>query len=67
MANGYVQDCVSSRGVPFRPVTVPVQFDREPAQLQRAPEFNEHGDEILADLAYDWDTILGLKLRNIVV
>jgi crotonobetainyl-CoA:carnitine CoA-transferase CaiB-like acyl-CoA transferase len=66
VANGYVQDCVSGRGIPFRLVTAPVQFDREPAKPQRAPEFNEHGDEILADLSYDWNTILDLKIRNIV-
>ena len=28
----------------------PVQFDEEPASRGRAPEFNEHGDEILAEL-----------------
>ena len=26
----------------------------------RAPEFNEHGDEILGELGFDWDTIVDL-------
>ena len=32
----------------------------------RAPEFNEHGDEILAELGLDWDTIVDLKVRGVV-
>ena len=30
------------------------------------PEFNEHGDEILAGLGLDWDTIVDLKVRGVV-
>ena len=33
---------------------------------RRAPEFNEHGDEILAELGLDWDTIIDLKVRGVV-
>ena len=33
---------------------------------RRAPEFNEHGDAILADLGLDWDTIVDLKVRGVV-
>jgi hypothetical protein len=33
----------------------------------RAPEFNEHGDEILTgELGLDWDTVIDLKVRGIV-
>jgi crotonobetainyl-CoA:carnitine CoA-transferase CaiB-like acyl-CoA transferase len=66
VANGYVQDCVSSRGIPFKLVAAPIRFDRESAKPRRAPEFNEDGDEILADLSYDSDSILDLKIRNII-
>jgi crotonobetainyl-CoA:carnitine CoA-transferase CaiB-like acyl-CoA transferase len=66
VANGYVQDCETAAGVPFRLVAAPVQFDEEPAPAGRAPEMNEHGDEILAELGLDWDTIVDLKVRGVV-
>ena len=43
-----------------------MQFDEEPPVPKRAPEFNEHGDAILADLGLDWDTIVDLKVRGVV-
>jgi crotonobetainyl-CoA:carnitine CoA-transferase CaiB-like acyl-CoA transferase len=66
VANGYLQQCQTAGGVPFRLVAVPVQFDGEPAPAGRAPEFNEHGDAILADLGFDWDAIVDLKVRGVV-
>ena len=66
VANGYVQECQTASGTPFRLVAAPVQFDEEPAVPQRAPEFNEHGDSILADIGLDMDAILDLKIRGIV-
>jgi crotonobetainyl-CoA:carnitine CoA-transferase CaiB-like acyl-CoA transferase len=66
IANGYVQDCQTASGTPFRLAAAPVQFDHEPAAPRRAPEFNEHGDEILADLGLDWDAVLDLKVRGVV-
>ena len=66
VANGYIQDCETAAGTPFQLVAAPVQFDEEPPGPQRAPEFNEHGDEILAELGLDWDTIVDLKVRGVV-
>jgi crotonobetainyl-CoA:carnitine CoA-transferase CaiB-like acyl-CoA transferase len=66
IANGYVQDCETAAGVPFKLVAAPIQFDEEPAKPGRAPEFNEHGDAILSDLGLDWDTIVDLKVRGVV-
>jgi crotonobetainyl-CoA:carnitine CoA-transferase CaiB-like acyl-CoA transferase len=66
IANGYVQQCQTAAGVPFRLAAAPVQFDEEPPVPSRAPEFNEHGDAILADLGLDWDAIVDLKVRGIV-
>ena len=66
VANGYVSDCETADGVPFRLATAPVQYDGQPAQALRAPEFNEHGDAILEGLGYDWDTIVDLKVRGVV-
>ena len=65
-ANGYIQDCKTAAGVPFRLVAAPVQYDEHPAVPGRAPEFNEHGDDILRDLGLDWDTIVDLKVRGLV-
>lgn len=65
-ANGYLQDCQTAAGVPFRLVAAPVQFDELPAVPRRAPEFNEHGDEILQEIGLDWDAILDLRVRGIV-
>ena len=66
VANGYVQDCETAEGVPFRLAAAPVQFGGEAAAPRRAPEFNEHGDAILGGLGLDTDTILDLKVRGVV-
>jgi len=66
VANGYVQDCETAGGDFFQLAAAPVQYDEQPAAPKRAPEFNEHGDAILAGLGLDWDTILDLKVRGIV-
>jgi crotonobetainyl-CoA:carnitine CoA-transferase CaiB-like acyl-CoA transferase len=66
IANGLVVDCETGGGIPFKLAAAPVQYDGVPAQPRRAPEFNEHGDEILTDLGLDWDTIVDLKVRGVV-
>ena len=66
LANGYVQDCQTAAGVPFRLAAAPVEFDERPPPAGRAPEFNEHGDDILAELGLEWDAIVDLKVRGVV-
>jgi crotonobetainyl-CoA:carnitine CoA-transferase CaiB-like acyl-CoA transferase len=66
VANGYIQDCETSGGTPFKLVAAPVQFDEQPAAAGRAPEFNEHGDEILTELGLDMDAVIDLKVRGVV-
>ena len=66
LANGYVQECHTATGTPFRLVAAPVQFDEEAAVPTRAPEFNEHGDTILAGIGLGQDEIVDLKIRGIV-
>jgi crotonobetainyl-CoA:carnitine CoA-transferase CaiB-like acyl-CoA transferase len=66
VANGYLQECETAAGVPFRVVAVPMQYDGEAATSSRAPEFNEHGDAILESLGLDIDQIIDLKVRNVV-
>jgi crotonobetainyl-CoA:carnitine CoA-transferase CaiB-like acyl-CoA transferase len=65
-ANGYLQECRTAGGTPFTLVAAPVQYDEEPATPRRAPQFNEHGDDILAELGIDWDTVADLKVRGVV-
>ncbi len=66
VANGYIQDCETASGTPFRLVAPPAQFGGEPAPAHRAPDYNEHGDVILEELGIDWDTIVDLKVRSVV-
>ncbi|MBL7500649.1 CoA transferase [Frankia sp. CNm7] len=66
VANGYIQDCENAAGAPFRLVAAPVQYNEQPAAPKRCPEFNEHGDDILAGLGLDWDAVVDLKVRGIV-
>ncbi|MGO9029934.1 MAG: CaiB/BaiF CoA transferase family protein [Acidimicrobiales bacterium] len=66
IANGYVQDCETASGAPFKLAAAPVQFDGQPPVPGRAPTLNEHGDAILEELGYDWDTIVDLKVRGVV-
>ena len=66
VANGYVMETATADGTPYKTVTTPVQFGGGPHPPKRAPEFNEHGDAILADLGLDWDTVVDLKVRGVV-
>jgi crotonobetainyl-CoA:carnitine CoA-transferase CaiB-like acyl-CoA transferase len=66
-ANGYVGHLRTKDGIPFRLITTPVQFGGEPNQPTRAPEFNEHGDEILTtELGMDWEHLIDLKVRGVI-
>jgi crotonobetainyl-CoA:carnitine CoA-transferase CaiB-like acyl-CoA transferase len=66
VANGYVQDCQTAGGADYQLATAPVQYDGNAPRVRRGPEFNEHGDEILAELGLDWDTVVDLKVRGVV-
>jgi crotonobetainyl-CoA:carnitine CoA-transferase CaiB-like acyl-CoA transferase len=65
-ANSYIQTCHTATGTPFQLATAPIQFDEKPPATRRAPQFNEHGDDILTDLGLTWDTIIDLKTQGIV-
>ena len=66
VANGYVGGTETAAGVPFQLVTTPVQFGGTPAPPKRAPEFNEHCEEILASIDVDTQDVLDLKIEGVV-
>jgi crotonobetainyl-CoA:carnitine CoA-transferase CaiB-like acyl-CoA transferase len=66
VANGYIVDCATEDGTPFKLAGAPVQFGPEPPTTHRAPGFSEHGDEILQAIGLDEDAILDLKVRGVV-
>jgi len=66
VANGYIQECETATGVKFKLAAAPVQYNEEPPRPQRAPLFNEHGDEILGQIGYDTEGIIDLKVRGVV-
>ena len=66
VANGYIRECTTAEGHEYQLACAPVQFGGEAAQPGRAPEFNQHGDEILQSIGLDWDRIVELKLKGVV-
>ena len=51
----------------MRVVASPVDFDGTPWALRGpAPEFGQHTEEVLLELGYDWDGIIGLKDRGLI-
>ena len=65
-ANGLLGQTETADGVAFTLVTTPVQFAGEPAAPRRAPEFNEHCEEILAGIDCGADEMMELKLEGVV-
>src|SRR5271168_512730 len=65
-ANGYIVTIEDADGQPRELVANPVQFDETPPALNRAPQFAEHTDELLAELGYDEEKIIGLKIDGVV-
>jgi crotonobetainyl-CoA:carnitine CoA-transferase CaiB-like acyl-CoA transferase len=65
-ANGYITGSVTGDGTAFELVATPVQFDEVPAATARAPEFNEHCEEILLAAGMDMERILELKVAGVV-
>jgi crotonobetainyl-CoA:carnitine CoA-transferase CaiB-like acyl-CoA transferase len=65
-ANGYLGETATADGTAFQLVTAPVQYESEPATPRRAPEFNEHCDEILASIGCNTDEVMALKVAGVV-
>jgi crotonobetainyl-CoA:carnitine CoA-transferase CaiB-like acyl-CoA transferase len=65
-ALGQICEVTDAEGVPRRLVASPVQFDRTPPQLTRAPLFAEHTDDILRELGRSDEEIIDLKIAGAV-
>jgi crotonobetainyl-CoA:carnitine CoA-transferase CaiB-like acyl-CoA transferase len=65
-AIGQIADVTDADGVPRKLVASPVQFDRTPLTLTRAPQFAEHTDEILKELGVSDERLLELKIAGAV-
>jgi crotonobetainyl-CoA:carnitine CoA-transferase CaiB-like acyl-CoA transferase len=66
LANAYIQDYETAGGVGFKLTSPPIRFGDEPPAALRAPEFNEHGDEILESIGLDMEAIIDLKVKGVV-
>jgi len=66
VANGYVVEAATADGKAFKLAAAPIQFGDELPSTNRAPEFNEHGDEILESIGLDMEQIIDLKVRGVV-
>ncbi len=65
-ANGYIASATTKEGTDFEMVSTPVQFDESPAETARAPEFNEHCDEILQEAGIDTERMIELKVAGVI-
>jgi crotonobetainyl-CoA:carnitine CoA-transferase CaiB-like acyl-CoA transferase len=65
-ANGYVQAVETRSGRTLQLVSVPMLFDSEALPSSAAPEVGADSDDILADLGYDEEAVIDLKVSGVV-
>jgi crotonobetainyl-CoA:carnitine CoA-transferase CaiB-like acyl-CoA transferase len=66
LANDYIGEVLTDDGGSYRLPSVPVQFDEQPPDLQRAPEHGEHTEAVLLELGYDWERIGELTEEGVI-
>jgi crotonobetainyl-CoA:carnitine CoA-transferase CaiB-like acyl-CoA transferase len=66
IANGRIASIVDAEGNSQKLVASPVKFDDDPAELDRAPRFAEHTDDVLRELGVGEDRLIDLKIAGAV-
>lgn len=66
VANGFMADIEDDAGRTLCLVAPPVQFDGARYETQRGPGHGEHTDEVLAEVGYDMDEIIQLKIDGAI-
>jgi crotonobetainyl-CoA:carnitine CoA-transferase CaiB-like acyl-CoA transferase len=66
IANSFVQDVDYGDGRSLKMVSTPVQFDRQALPIRPAPELGAHNDEVLAELGFNEDQIIDIKVAGVV-
>jgi crotonobetainyl-CoA:carnitine CoA-transferase CaiB-like acyl-CoA transferase len=68
LANEYFPEVDKGDGRVYQGIASPVVFDRSPlGTLAGAPEHGQHTEDVLLDLGFDWDDIVALKQRGVVL
>jgi crotonobetainyl-CoA:carnitine CoA-transferase CaiB-like acyl-CoA transferase len=65
-ANGYLAEMTTSTGVRMKAVKPPVQFNESAGEFRPAPAFNEHCEEVLAEIGLSEDDVIKLKVDGAV-
>jgi crotonobetainyl-CoA:carnitine CoA-transferase CaiB-like acyl-CoA transferase len=65
-ANGHIARVRGADDVEYELVTSPVLFDDNVIDLERAPTFAEHTDELVRSLGIDDDELIDLKVRGAI-
>ncbi|MET0700308.1 MAG: CoA transferase [Mycobacterium sp.] len=66
IANGRIAGVVDAEGNRQQLVASPVKFEDNPIDLERAPQFAEHTDEVLRELGIDDDELISLKISGAI-
>jgi len=67
LENEYIVEVPHPRYGSIKLIASPLQFNRTPAKIRStAPECGQHTEEILLELGYSWEDMLGLKDRKVI-